>query len=381
MSIPGFVIRNALRNKRRALLSVLSVAVSLFLMITLLVGLRELTVPQEGAGAAARLIVRNRISLGSLLPARQKVTIEKMPEVKAVSPFTWFGGKYKGEESMTFAQFAVDPKVVKDVMEDAKMPAEAWEKFISDRRACIIGRKTADKYKIKEGDRFPLTGTYYPFDLDLFVAGIYSGTPDDRNVFFHHKYLDEMGDGGGQVGTWWVMARSIDEVGPLVEKINKAFENTSAEVRAETERAFALSFVSMWGNIQLLIQSICSVVVFTLALVSASTMSMAIRERFRELAVLKAIGFRRREIFAFILAESFGLSALGGLLGIGGAYSLFTFANISALTNNVFIQMEVTTRIMAQAAVVAVLLGVVAAVAPSIAAARMSVVDGLKTLD
>lgn len=226
-----------------------------------------------------------------------------------------------------------------------------------------------------------LIGTFWPFDLDLRIAGIYSGAVDDRNLFFHHKYLEELAGNTGQVGTWWLKARSTGEVPQVVDQINKAFANTSAEVRAETERAFQLGFVSMWGNIKMLIRSICSVVVFTLVLVAASTMSMAVRERFRELAILKAIGFRRHELFALILAESFGLSMLGAVLGVGGAWVLFTFIPISKLTAGVFVTFEVTPRIMGQAFMVAAGLGVVASLAPSLSVARMSVVEGLKTLD
>ena len=137
----------------------------------------------------------------------------------------------------------------------------------------------------------------------------------------------------------------------------------------------------MWGNIKLLVHRICSVVVFTLLLVSTSTMSMAIRERFRELAVLKAIGYRRRELFAFILAESFGLAAIGALLGVGGAYVLFTYADVAKFTSNMFLVFEVTPRIMGQACLVAAGLGIISALAPSLSVARMSVVQGLKTLD
>jgi putative ABC transport system permease protein len=217
--------------------------------------------------------------------------------------------------------------------------------------------------------------------LELTIAGIFDGTVDNRNLFFNHKYLDELAGGGGQVGTWWVKAATVEDVPRVVAAINKAFENTSAEVRAETERAFQLSFVSMWGNIRVLVHRICSVVVFTLLLVSTSTMSMAVRERFRELAVLKALGYRRRELFAFILAESFGLAGVGALLGVGGAYMFFTYSNIAKLTSNMFIAFEVTPRIMGQAVLIAAALGIIAAIAPSISVARMSVVEGLKTLD
>ncbi len=381
MTIGAFIFKNALRNKRRAALSVLSVAVSLFLFVTLLVALREITIPVEDVGAALRVVVRNKISIASFLPARQRPVIERVPGVAAVSPFSWFGGKYKDEQSMTFAQFAMDAKLLRRIFGEAKMAPGEYEAFEKDQTSCIIGKLTAEKYKLKVGDRVPLTSTIYPCSLELKIAGIYSGTPDDRNILFHHKYLDESCGQAGWVGTWWVKVASIEDMPRVTEAINKAFANTSAEVRAETERAFALSFISMWGNIKILVHSICTVVVFTLLLVSASTMSMAIRERFRELAVLKALGYRQRDLFSYILAESFGLAMLGALVGVGGAWIFFTYGNITKLTQNIFLHFELTGRIVAQAGLVAALLGILASIAPALAVAKTSVVDGLKTLD
>lgn len=382
MTLGTFILKNALRNKRRAALSILSVAASLFLLVTLLVGLRELTVPPEDVGAALRIVVRSKISIANLLPARQRSVIERIQGVEAVSPFSWFGGKFRNEENMTFAQFAMDPHLLTNIFGEAKLPADQFQAFLADQRACIVGKLTADKYKLKIGDRVPFTSIIYPCTLELTVAGIYQGTPDDRNVLFHDKYLDESCGSAGWVGTWWVKARSIEDMPRVIDGINKAFANSSAEVRAETERAFQLGFISMWGDIKTLIYSICIVVVFTLVLVTASTMSMAIRERFRELAVLKALGFRHRELFALILAESFGLATFGALLGAGGAWLLYTFTRVvQILTGGILITFEVTPKIMGIAAAVAAGLGIIASLAPSIAVARMSVVQGLKTLD
>jgi putative ABC transport system permease protein len=374
----GFIAKNAFRNKRRALLSILSVAVSLFLFVALLVAVREMTVPVEDIGAASRIIVRNRISIGNPLPSRQRPVIERIPGVETVTPFTFFGGKLRGEEVL-MGQFALDPTAVSTLLVDAKIDRADLERFIQDRRGAIVGRDSATKYNLKVGDKIVMEGTFWPFNLELQIAGIYDGTIDNRNLFFHHKYFDEL-SGGGVVSTWWVKVKNIDDVSRVVSEINRAFENTAAEVRAETERAFQLSFVSMWGNIKVMVNRICAVVVFILLLVSTSTMSMAIRERFRELAVLKALGYRRRELFAFILAESFGLAALGALIGVGGAYVLFTYAGLAAMTG-IFVVFEVTPKIMGQACLVAASLGIIAAIAPSVVVARMSVVEGLKTLD
>ncbi len=382
MTLGGFILKNALRNKRRALLSVVSVGVSLFLFITLQVALRELTLPPEDLGSSLRIIVRNKVSLMSSLPARQLQVIEKIPGIAAVTPFTFFGGLYKGDEKFTsFAQFAVDPARVKDVIVDAKMDAAEYAAWIADRTLCIVGLDTARRYNLKRGDRMQFTGTFYPCDLDLRVAGFYHGTADDRTVFFHHRYLDEALDNPGTVGCWWALAASAEEAVLVTARINAAFANSSAEVRAETERAFQLGFISMWANIKVLIGSICTVVVFTLLLVTVSTMSMAIRERFRELAVLKALGFRRRELLGFILAESFGLSMLGAGLGAGGAWLLYRNLDIQKLANGVFLAFEVTPRMLGMAFAIAALLGILSAIAPALSVARTSVVEGLRTLD
>jgi putative ABC transport system permease protein len=381
ITIPGFVLKNALRNGRRAMLTVLSVAVSCALLVTLLTLQRELTVPPESEAASFRIIARNKVSLAQPLPARQRSTIEKIPGVRQVSPFTYFGGLFRDETTTSWAQFAVDPARFRELILEGKIIEGVYGDWVKDRNGCMLGADTARRYGLKLGDKLRFTGTFYPVDLELTIAVIYAGTIDDRNCFFHHALLDQLMDDWGMVGTWYMMADSAESVDGVIERVNAAFENTSAEVRAETERAFQLGFVSMFGNVKMLFGSISAVVVFTLILVCVSTMSMAIRERFRELAVLKALGFRRRELFAFILAESFGLSMLGAFVGIGGAWLFWSTINLQKLSQGFLVYFEVTPRIMATGGIVAALLGIVAAIGPSVSVARMSVVSGLKTLD
>src|SRR2546422_10352776 len=88
MTTASFIAKNALRNKRRFALSVSSVAVSLFLLVTLQVVLRELTQPINDEGSTLRIVVRNKVSIAQPLPARQLHVIERIPGVSAVTPFT-----------------------------------------------------------------------------------------------------------------------------------------------------------------------------------------------------------------------------------------------------------------------------------------------------
>jgi putative ABC transport system permease protein len=381
MTIGSFIIKNALRNRRRATLTILSVAVSLFLLVTLLVALREITLPPESLGAALRLVVHNKTSVTQPLPVRQRALIERLPGVEAVTPFTWFGGQYKNDQSATFAQFAIDPKVMRRVFVEAHMLDQEIRDFEQTKDSCILGKLTANKYHLKLGDHLAIESPEFRRTLDFRVVGIYSGTPDDRNMFFHQDYLDAARGYPGTVSMWFVKVKKAAEMPGVIAAIEQAFANTSAEVKAESERAFQLSFVSMWGNITALVTWLCSAVVFTLALVSASTMSMAVRERFRELAVLKALGFRGPELLICILAESCGLSLAGAALGIAAAGLLFNFANMTELTHGVFARFNLTPRIIGLGLLVAGGLGVVAGLAPALAVSRASVVEGLKRLD
>ncbi len=381
MNIATFIAKNALRNRRRALLTIISVALSCGLLITLLTLQRELTVPPESEAASLRIITRNKVSLAQPLPAKQLAVIDRIPGIVAATPFTFFGGNFRDETVTSFAQFAVDPARFQELIVEGKIVAGNYADFIADRTACLVGADTIKRYGLKLGDRLKFTGTFYPVELDLKVVAVFQGTVDDRGVFFQHKLLDELLGDPGTVGTWYLRVASAEVANDVIARVNKAFENSSAEVRAETERAFQMGFVSMWGNVKILIGSISTVVVFTLVLVTVSTMSMAIRERFRELAVLKALGFQRRELFGFILAESFGLAAVGALLGIGGAWAFWTHIDLQKLTHGFLLYFEVTPRIMATGALVATLLGIFSALTPSLAVAKMSVVEGLKTLD
>jgi putative ABC transport system permease protein len=380
MTLGGFIFRNALRNKRRFLLTVLSVALSLFLFTTLQTALRELTQPAESEDSALRIIVRHRVSLANVLPAKYQYRIERMPGVKACSRFTWFGGIYK-DESNFFPQFAVDPERCFKIFTEAVVDPKQVDDFIKDRTGCIVGIKTMERFGWNIGDKITLLGEIWDCDPELTIRGVYREGIDQTNLFFHHDYFDELMGDVGVSGTFWIRAESAEDIPGLIERIDRAFRNSDAETKTETERAFQLGFISMFGNIKMLIGSICTVVVFTMLLVTASTMSMAIRERSREIAILKAVGFTRRDVFGLVLAESFALAMVGGILGCFGARALFANVDIYAITEGFFIKFDVTPHILATGLLIAVGLGIASCIAPAWATTRATIVEGLKDLD
>ena len=384
MSIPGFILRNALRNKRRLVLTLLSVTLSLFLFTMLQTALHEMTHPSQTEESSLRVIVRHKVSLGNALPQKYQTRIEHMTGVRTCMKFTWFGGIYKDPKDF-FPKFAVDADKLADIFTEAQFDPQEVAAFVKDRAGCVVGIKTMERFGWKIGDRITLKGTIWPCDPELTIRGVYRGGIDETDMFFHHEYMDELCGKWSVCLNFWIRAHRAEDIPGLIKQIDETFANTDAETKTETERAFLLEFVSMIGNVKVLINSICSVIVFTMILVTASTMSMAIRERAREIAILKAVGYDGWQIFGLILAESFSLALTGGFLGCFGAWfgaqTLFQYVNISAASNGMFIKFEVTPHIVVSGMLIAVALGLISCLVPAYTSIRTSVVAGLKELD
>lgn len=380
MTIAGFILRNACRNKRRLTLTILSVGLSLFLFTVLQTALRELTQPISSEDAALRIVVRHRVSLATVLPARYQSRIANMPGVEVCSRFTWFGGIYRDERNF-FPQFACEGNKIARLFTEAIFDPKEMADFVRDKAGCVVGVKTMERFGWKVGDRITLVGTIWDCNLDLTIRAVYREGIDQTNLFFHHEYFDELMNNPGVSGTFWIRAKNAAMVPGLIRNIDDAFRNTDAETKTETERAFTLEFVSMFGNVRMLVGSISTVIVFTMILVTASTMSMSIRERIRELSILKAIGFNGRHVLALIVAESFGLAMAGGILGCFGAWALFNHIDIYKLTRGFFIRFEVTPHILTSGLLIAATLSVLSCAAPAYNTIRLSIVEGLKELD
>src|SRR5207247_2075307 len=205
MSIPGFILRNALRNKRRLTLTIFSVAISLFLLTGLQVVLRGLTDPATTDEAALRIVVRHKISLANMLYSKYKSRIQRLPGVQHCTKLIWFGGIYQDEKNF-FPRCACDAPELFKVVAEAKIDPQQRERFIQERTACVVGIKTVQRFGWKLGDRMNLMGAMWPCDPELTLRGIYSGTADDSNLFFHHDYFDELLGYRGFTGLFWIKA-------------------------------------------------------------------------------------------------------------------------------------------------------------------------------
>jgi len=379
MTLTRFVTKNAFRNKRRSTLTVLSIAFSLLLLTLMMTIWRAFYLDQGSPESAERLVVRHRVSLTFSLPGFYREKIRAMPGVLAVVPVSWFGGIYKDQKPENFfAQFGTDPDEFFKVYRDLEIPAEQVTAWQRDRQGVIVNDSLAKKYGWKLGDRIVLQGTIYPVNLELIIRGIFHSNPDNKSVYFNAKYVEEaVAFFKGQAGTFSILAASPADVSKIASAVDDTFRNSPQPTKTESEKAFGLEFVAMMGNVKAFILSICSAVVFATLLVSANTMAMSIRERTREVAVLKTLGFTRRSVLGLFVSEAVALSLAGGFVGVGLGWLM-----VYGLTHSPqffsFFPMKVTFGIWLAAMLTSGLVGLLSAAVPSYHASNINIVDGLR---
>ena len=379
MTLTRFVSKSAFRNKRRSILTVLSITFSLLLLTVMMTVWHRFYLDKGDAQSAQRLITRHRVSLTQNMPVYYREKMRTVRGVVAVAPTQWFGGLYKDEKPENFfAQFGTDPAEIFTVMTDFKIPDDQLSAWQHDQAGCVVDSELAKKFGWKIGDRIILKGTIFPVNLELTIRGIYHWPTKNLTVYFNAKYLEEaVAFFKGQAGTFSIMAGSPDDVAKIASAVDDMFRNSPQPTKTESEKAFGLSFVNMLGNVKAFILSICLAVVFTTLLVSANTMAMSIRERTREVAVLKTLGFERRTILGLFVGEAMSLSIAGGLFGCGFAWLLLTMMKNSPM-GFFLAQMKVTPGTLGVALVVAALVGFFSSLLPSYRAAQVAIVDGLR---
>ncbi|MGA2697719.1 MAG: FtsX-like permease family protein [Terriglobales bacterium] len=380
MTLTGFVSKNAFRNKRRSILTVLSIGFSLLLLTLMMTIWRAFYIDQGSVQSAQRLVVRHKVSLTFALPIYYREKIRAVPGVVSVVPVSWFGGLYIDEKpEHFFAQFGTDPDEFFKTYTDFTIPADQVAAWQHDRQGVVVDSTLAKKYNWKIGDRIVLKGTIYPVNLELYVRGIFSSDPDDQSVYFNSKYLEEsVSFFKGTAGTFGILADNPQDVSKIATSVDDMFHDSPQPTKTESEKAFQLGFVAMLGNVKAFILSICAAVVFTILLVSANTMAMSIRERTREVAVLKTLGFRRETILGMFVGEAITLALVGGLMGALGGYVLIYLVSHAPGFGMMFSAAKVTPGTMLVALVVAGLVGFLSAIIPSYHASRVNIVEGLR---
>jgi len=381
MKFRALIFSNLFRKKVRLLLTLGSFAVALFLFAFLAV-VRDAFNRGGSVASANRLVTINRISIIQTIPLSYRDKILRIPGVQSVTHDNWFGGVYQDEKNF-FPQFAIDMENQRKVYSELIVPDDQWDAFLKDRQGAIVGASTAKRFGWKLGDRIPIKSTItggtdaWEFNID----GIYHGQraqDDETQFWFQWDYFEERIPERfkGQIGWYTVRLDSPDDAVRVAKAIDDEFANSPYETKTQTESAFAAGWVKQFGNIELLIISIGSVVFFTLLLVTGNTMAISVRERTGELAVLKAIGFKDGSVLSLVLAEALAIALFGGLLGLGLA--LLAIPVLGKALSGMLPNLILSKSVLATGIGFAVVVGACSGILPGISAMRLRVVDAFR---
>ena len=381
MKFIGLVFKSARRSKRRTLLTIISVALAVFLFATLRSVLDGFDAV-SAASSSTRIVTIRSTSMIFPMPTSHADQIRSTPGVRDVTWANWFGGIYKDPKNF-FGQFAVEPESYLRMYPEVLLSPEDKKAFLEDRTGCIVGDGLAKKYAFKVGDRIviqPGIPNYGSQDYPFTIRGIYkagSSAIDNQSMLFHWKYVDERSDVKGQVGWYVAEVANPDQAAQVAMAIDQKFANSPYETKTDTEKQFQSSFASMFGNLNLLLGSIALAVVITTLFVAANTMAMSVRERTTEIAVMRTLGFPASTVFLLVVGEGLVVSVIGGALGALLA-RLVINGEFLGLAGGFIPAFGVTNWNVVVGLGLSVLIGLLAALIPATMASRLKIVDALR---
>ena len=375
---------NLKRKKLRTGLTLLSILVA-FILFGLLASIKQALSGGVSLEGANRLVVRQKVSIINLLPESYKARMERIPGVALAVHQTWFGGVYQDSKQF-FMQNPVVPEEFLDMHPEFMLAPEQKKAWLETRTGAIVGRKCAERFHWKIGDKVPIqssiwaqTGGNRAWEFD--IVGIYSGkdkNTDTTPLFFRYDYFDEARMGAkGQVGWYTIRVKDSSQAGAIAKKVDEEFENSPYETKTEPEGAFVQAWAKQVGNIALITASILGAVFFTILLVTGNTMSQAVRERTGELGVLKAIGFNNGQVLGLVLAESCLVAVLGGVLGLALAWLITSGGDP---TGGMLPQFFFPHRDLFIGLALSLVLGFVTGIFPALSAMRLRVADALRRM-
>ena len=381
MKFLPLVFKNLRRRPVRTTLTFLAAMVSFLLFGVLMILRLAFTMGVEVAGAD-RLMMTNKMSIIQPLPISYLEKVRSTQGVSLVSYSSWFGGIYQDPKNNVF-QFAVEPNTYMAMYQEFKLPPEQMQAWLTDRQGAIAGADLAARFNWKVGDKIPIQGTFnrpkgggdtWEFNL----VGIYTGDKEvDKTQFlFRHDYLTENRIGGEGVTGWYLIkVGDPNQSENIAAAIDKQFENSPAETKTQTEQQMARGFANQVGNIGFIVTTIAAVVLFTILLIAASQMSLAVRERTNEIGALKAIGFSDGLVLRLVLIESLTIAVLAGMAGLAIAWVIGQGGDPTGGLLPIWVLRPVDIAIGLGLAAV---LGIIAGTMPAMAAMNLRITDALR---
>jgi putative ABC transport system permease protein len=390
MKFLPYILKHLRKNWIRTLSTIVAMALCIFLISVLQTALKAFYGGLENA-STERLITRHRISLAENLPIAHEARIAAVPGVKRVARVNWFGGLMGSTGGQPdwknfFPNFAIEDEPYLDMFPEYQLKPDEKQAYMQDMRGAIIGRDLAAKYNWKIGSTFQLESFIPPYrgdkPFEFVVRAIYDTDkvkyPNHGTdmMLFHWKYLYEKTGQRVGVGTFNLQLSNPSQAAAIAKAVDATFENSDQQTKTETEAQFLASFLEMAGDLALILNAIGMAVAFTVLLVTANTMSMAIRERRTEIAVLKTLGYPSKLVLGLVLGESLVIGLIGG--GLGTLMARGLIGNMGQIPGMQLPPMSLDPALMTGMFGFGALIGLLSGLAPAVGAYRANITSMLR---
>jgi ABC-type lipoprotein release transport system permease subunit len=383
MTAPQFVVRNLIRQPRRSILTMLTFAAATFIFTVLASIPASFDMIMKKTAETLRLYSYNADGRYLGVPARDCRTIEQIPGVVACMPMVVLRSTYQREGEVVQA-FALDADKVAAMYPDYGLPPPVIEQFTHNRMAAVAGRLLMRNHGWKIGDLITLRADSNRLKIRFVLVGEIPASNYPNFFMFRRDYLVDAEKSIGvpeekhPAGFLVTRVSSAALVPSVVREIDRATHNSDYETATMTESEAIAGLMSAVGDIRGIVRGVSVVIALTVFLIVGNSMSMMVRDRLPDVAVLRALGFARQYIARLLFAECALIGALGGALGC--VVALWQFG--SGTTLRAVLEsagyLTVGYRAASEALLAAIVISVLSAVLPVMAAMRVTPADAFR---
>lgn len=374
------VRKNLFRRPMRTTLLLISIFVA-FLVFAVTMSFNHSI--SNFATVPTRMVTLSKINFTESLPIAHYDRISRMDGVAVATHLNWFGGYYQDPVKGFLPVFAVDPQTYfKVYSEDLQIPAAEREAFFKDRTAMLVAEPVAKRWGWHVGQRIPLNSNIFSqadggHTWAFTLAGVIPtppGSSQTGSVLIHYDYFNEtITFGRDRVGWVPFLTTSADRNDRVAEAIDARFANSADETSTQDEATFNKGFAAQLGDIALVITLVVGSAFAAILLIVGTTMALAVRERTREVGVMKTLGFSSARVLGLVLGESLLLAFLGAGLGVAAAAGLLKL--LPQMSGGNAPPLSFAPVVIGWSALIALALGLVTGAAPALGAYRMRITD------
>lgn len=391
----AYVLRNLTRNRLRTALTCAAIGLPITIFVLSTAVIDGISAFLRGSASQQRLVVANAASVINPLPAGYRARIESLDpagdRILSVCGTRWIGGQIENDPR-PLSTLACDADTFVRTFPDQQLTDDEIERWMRDRRAILVGWNTATAFRWKAGDRITIRSSIPPYvqlEFNVVCAAERPGR-DPVNLFCRRDYLEEMmktammpegWNPTGWVSFFYVRCATRADLDHYRGAIDAFFAGYPDQTRTQDEKTFMNDFVTQFLDMPKNLTRLAAITIVVAVIATTNTMSMNLRDRRNEIAVLRAIGYRGPAIIGLVELESLVLCLLGGTLGAAVPYIAFGYTPLKDVTVPLIQHLNVPLGACLKAVAMAVVVGLLAAAWPAWSALRTTVIAALRNAE